>query len=434
VKVHRTWSTLAFTLSHLGYEMAAFVLLGSVLSLVLGVLSTVFIGHVLSDDEDEGVANVADYYFGTLPRSILTAIESFNSGIDWEREIVAPLRDGNQKVHAYLVLSLLLISACSVYNLVLGLFVKEVYQTSSEYDAKKDEKTFGDAEVAMKSWRQVMDELDAAKTGRITEENLKAYEEIEKRLKEDPKGLGTVPSFDGVKKIWEGLLATNSDATAEEPRSVPVSDMLFGILRSAGVATSQSMLNIPYQQKMLMRELGLQEKKFKKMMERLDGEKKDGQKSEGIMPKVDKLINELSGDVERLMKCVDHAIRRRQHDNEKQRGKMDGIIRKAKRTAVDLHDQYLHKGREIADTLQTRLEHLHRQSMDVAKDYWVAYLWEIALQDMPALRVAVRRRLDTELWPRLANELARNGSDFATFSSDSEVEEHDAAHLERVAP
>lgn len=329
-------------------------------------------------------------YFGSVPRSFVTALEATVGGVEWGEEIVHPLCTSGQPLYVIAGLSLLisiLFSTFCLWNLVLGIYVRQVILIAKEYDQQVEQRDLLESENDVHEMREMLDSLDGDGDGFISTREVREVADNPEAL----KSLGGISANE--------LEVLHAALDTEGRGMVGVSELLFGVLKLSGTSATIDMLSIDYRQKVFLRDVTNLEKSSSEELKRLTVS------LEKVVGAAYRLKDEMHG----LRAGIDQA----KQDLLAEIAREDAQLAEAQRDAAEVvaleQAQYLKRNGNAREAIKTHLEELKVEACELAQARGLEELCDGSRQNAEQLRSAVRRRLQTQLGPWLRFELLEAG-------------------------
>mmetsp|Transcript_16265 Transcript_16265/g.46429 ORF Transcript_16265/g.46429 Transcript_16265/m.46429 type:complete len:482 (-) Transcript_16265:42-1487(-) len=360
--------------------ISAIIFVGLV-CLTFSVWLTPLVGKQL--DEDNPELREAQEYFSSIPRALLTQMESTVGGLAWGESIVRPFMaaGGSWTVFGCVIVATTFLSTFWVWNLVLGIFVKQVTDIANFYDREVEQSTLCDTKKQIQLLR------DRLVT--VTDNDGYVRREDMNDVLEDDDLLQTLglqkEDFD---KLFVSL-ATDSG------HQVQLNEILFGVMRFKSQSKTVDILNIDFKQKVFCREITQIAAVSSKALEHVSGD----------LDTLCEAAKELEFNMAMLLENVEKAkdvFRAQLAEEERQHKKYSAHVKRVTETKRAVRNQ------RAREKIESHLQSLRGQ----AEELMQARQWECLKSneiDRSALRRAVSERLDTQLKPWWQKELAEAG-------------------------
>jgi len=369
--------------SGLSYVSSAGVFVG-IIWFTAAICFTALLGHSHSEDEE---VQQALNHFTSMGRSFLTALEVTVGGLCWGPTIFDPLVSSdrfNFNLGGVFVMILVILSSFLIWNLVLGIYVRQVTMIYQVYDSQQQREMLCDGESSVKDMRAMLQKLDTDRDGCISEHELNEYL-LSKRNAVQTLRLGP-----------QEVRVLHATLDADGSGKVPISDLLLGVLKLTGASKSLDMLNIDYRQKALLRCITQLEKTSEQQLDALSADLDAlyayasylDKRIRALHKSVDKAKGDLLKEIERLQRLADRARKQAQQNQ---------MLVDARRKKEE---------QDVRTQIENHLESLEGEIRRLARERQLRYLCSGQGMDLSAIRLAVRERLDKEVGPWLDRELA----------------------------
>jgi len=331
---------------------------------------------------------IAIQRFESVGDSLLTIIEITTGGMCWGTRVVDPLMKSqvfSHKLGAVGMFILMLTSTFLVWNLVLGVYVRQIVMISADNEIQLEMHQVHEGEENVRCMKTILKEADINDDGCISRRELKkclaANDQALKAI-----GLGS-----------EELEALHFSIDMDNVGKVMISDLLFGVLKLKGLSRTLDMLSIDFRQKMLERGMRCLEASSHKVLDELAADLDVLQahihflheKITELRDNISKAKTDLWAEAERLRKvaCRMHRFAIQNQQLAQERRKKENLeVRRRYEAQIDMLQAQVH-----------RLSHERNMSL----------LSMAGPKDIEELRRTVQRRLDTEVGPWLEAALAQ---------------------------
>jgi len=326
--------------------------------------------------------------FSTVPRSLGTIFKATFGGMKWGTDLVDPMlkvEAWESKLGGVGICCCILATSFCLWNLVLGIYVRQVTAIGREYDVEVETRALRSGENAISRLRDFMEEFDLDNDGCISPEELK--EGIQTHAEE--------LSQMGISGVH--LLQLHGTLDANKKGHVDIGEFLIAVLKKNGASKTIDMLSIDFRQKSFLRNITRLEQQSETEMGHLTGEIDQVAKAaEHIACNLGNLKNRLLKAKSALMDEIDkednqYAANRRQA---MERELLENVHRKAHTL-------------KVKEGLQDQLMDLRREVTRLASGMEVAALDQGRSADVATLRAVVRTKLTEQLTPWLRRELMR---------------------------
>uniref|UniRef100_A0A7S0BCY6 Cyclic nucleotide-binding domain-containing protein n=1 Tax=Pyrodinium bahamense TaxID=73915 RepID=A0A7S0BCY6_9DINO len=378
---------LAFSSKHVA---SAGIFVG-LLWLAISICFTALMGDWQEQEQDAAEDFAQDVrnedFFTSIWRSLLTALEITTGGLCWGQRLFDKLTSSDRvwwQVGGVCVLILVIASSFLIWNLLLGIYVRQVVMISRQFEAEEDLKTLHIGERHVKQLRKYLDDCDMNSDGFISKdeltESLLNNREILKMMNLEPDEIGVLHN------------ALDTEGTG----MVSISDFLFGVLKLTGASKTLDMLSIDYRQKMLLKSMTMLEERSRTHLEGLTSDL-------GVLIRY---ASVLDNKITKLQSSVNGA----KDDLHREIEKMADLEHRSRKRAQQ--EQQVVEARRKKDNLEARskieaqLDLLQGELQQLSRNRQLSFLCAGGGSEAFAVRKAVRTRLDRELGPWLERELS----------------------------
>lgn len=371
--------------------MSAGIYVG-LLWLMFAIFFTTYLGNNL-DDSDPRLRE-AQRYFSTIPQSMLVQLECTLGGLQWGVAIVEPLIDASGagwKWGGVTVLIAMFLSTFWLWNLVLGIYVKQITGITGSYEHETEQKALYEGECNVQQLRAVLDSIDTDGDGYISKMEFH---------------LGLLHDKDVLKKIGvaESEVAMLFSALDTDGKGqVPIGEFLFGVLKLVGSSKTIDVLSIDYRQKVLLRDVTILEANTQLRVDKITN----------ALDLVFSAATQLESDMRALHGTVAKALELLGSEIAWEKKHSE---RYKRRQEYELKMQLDMQNKKARRRIEEQLESLRSQVDELSQRRQLGFLCsgDRGSSRMPpgeggnlaALRQAVRERLESELLPWLERELA----------------------------
>jgi len=368
--------------SGLSYVLSAGLFVGMIW-LTAAICFTALLAHTSS--EDRAVQQALEH-FSSTGRSLLSALEITVGGMCWGSAIFDPLISSDKlswKFGGVAVLILVILSSFLIWNLILGIYVRQVTVISKKYDNEEEQEALFDGENSVKHMRALLDKMDMDKDGCISKKELR-------RLLKDTEALTAL------RLGAQELQVLHASLDAESNGHVSISDFLFGVLKLTGASKTLDMLSIDYRQKALLRCITQLEKSSAAQLDALSA---DLDALYAYAAYLDRRIRALHKSVIKAKADLMMEIERmgRLAERERRQAQQNQMLVDARRRQENL---------EVRSKLESQLDSLQAEINHLSRERQLQCLTSAGGIEVAAIRKAVRERLDREVGPWLDRELA----------------------------
>jgi len=360
----------------------------SLIWLTASICCTAALRDLESGDERE---RVAQEYFSSVGRSMLAALETTVGGLCWGGVILDPLLASSSwrlKLGGVSVLLLSILSTFLIWNLVLGIYIRQVSAIHRHLETVEEKEALHDGHASVKSLRTMLESAAEAHDGHISRDELR-------RILQENEQLMEMLRMDSA-DIDHLYSAVDADGKG----FATIGDVLFGILKITGATKTLDMLSIDYRQKVLLRTMTLFKTTTHSQLDQLTAH-----------------LDTLCSSTTRLskeIKALHMSVARAKGDLSAEIERVGAGVERSRWQAAQ--KQQVLEARRRQDILGARLEieeNLASMCDDVehlsqAREFGSA-MASFGPSETAALRRAVRERLDSELGPWLESELANVG-------------------------
>jgi len=377
--VSKAWENVLAAIVFIGIQWLAFA-----------VLSSSFFGYVKHTEEDEQVAYILKRYFGTVARSFITALEATLGGVEWGEDILYPLFKTGKSYYVFAGVGLLasiLFSTFCLCNLVLGIYVRQVIDIASDYDAELEHQDLLLGESRVHEMRTLLRSIDEDGDDMISTQEVQEY------IMDDPAALETLGIGSEEMEVLHAALDTEGTGL------VGVSELLFGVLKLAGTSKTIDMLSIDYRQKVFLRDITELEQSSVEELGRLSS----------FLEKVVFSTTQLQQEMQQLKVGIDKAKGNLIAEIEREDAQLDEAQRDAA-DAVELDEaRRLERNAEARNAIEEHLDFVKAQVAELVQARRLEALCGGSRKDAELLQTAVRKRLETQLGPWLKWEIEEAG-------------------------
>merc|ERR1719362_602347 len=328
---------------------------------------------------------------GSGGKSLLTIIEITTGGTCFGKDILDPLFSSKYFVFKFCGLGLFILMTLStfyIWNLVLGVYVKQVVLISQEVEVNQEKQKVCISQRNLQWLKEVFQDADVDKDGCLTREELSKYIGMHEE------------EFKAVGLEYEELTTLHSTMDMDGSGKVLVSDFLFGVLKVTGASKTLDMLSIDFRQKILFRGLT--------SLDSLSACQLDS-----VTADLDLLLEHTNFLDDRVQELND-SLKRARGDLESEIQRLQKLTLKMNRSAAQ-NQQLLQERRKRENTdfrhgLEVQLDAMQAEVDRLSMARNLSILAAAGPRDMMALRKAIRQRLDAEVQPWLDKQIAQASS------------------------
>jgi len=283
---------------------------------------------------------------------------------------------------------LITLSTFHIWNLVLGVYVKQVVLISTEVELNQERQHVHKSHKNLLWLKKVFQDADVEKDGCLSRDELLKHISTHKDAFHD-LGIAT-----------EELETLHSNMDLDGTNNVLVSDFLFGVLKITGASKTLDMLSIDFRQKILFRGLtSLDTLSY----EQLDALTADLDMLLEHTNFLDEKVKDLSDSLKRARGDLESEIQRLQKFTQK-------MIRSAAQNQQLQQERRKQENTEYRQSLESQLDTMQAEVDRLSLARNLSILAMAGPRDMTTLRKAIRQRLDAEVQPWLEKQLAQVGA------------------------
>lgn len=341
---------------------------------------------VRADMERKPELKLALSHFTSTGHSLLSALEITVGGLCWGTTIFEPLMNADDfqlQMGGFSVLVLVILSSFLIWNLVLGIYVRQVTMITKEYEAEEEQEALFEGENSVKNMQQVLERADVDKDGHISKDELHEY------LLADAEALQALRLGPQEVKVLHSAL------DADGAGMVSISDFIFGVLKLTGASKTLDMLSIDYRQKALLRCITQLEKSSAGQLDALSA---DLDALYAYASYLDKRIRVLHKSVSKAKDDLLTEIDRlgRQAQRARRQAQQNQMLVEARRKQETL---------QVRTNLETQLKSMQQEVTRLTRERQLRQLLSGKGTELAAIRQAVRQKLETEVGPWLDTQL-----------------------------
>lgn len=333
-------------------------------------------------------------HFSSVPRSFLTALEATVGGVDWGQLLITPCFNTKRPFWIGVGISLLvlvLFSTFCLWNLVLGIFVRQVISIGKDLDKELDNRDYLQSEDTVHHLRAILEQADDTNDGFVDIAELQAVLFSDSEFFDIGNGAGI--SADEMEILFNAL-------DHEELGKVDISKILFALIKLSKSSKAIDMLSIDYLQKVFLGDLGLLEATALKELGEMSKE-------------VDLMVQntrDLKLSLHELQNGINMSKLDIQHNIAKEDAAIDAINRQVAE-AVELEQAQLQSFQQKArEHIEDYVGFLKAETEEASRARFLENLSQGASpEDLAALRLALRRQLQCHVSPWLRMELSEAG-------------------------